>query len=265
MIKNNSCRPDKEIKATKTVYIVCEGKNTERIYLRKYIELLIKKINEEEIENFSIIDPYGNNRQNFEFFIQCVNNNGEILDVINIKINHSGYTDPLSIVEDGNKNSKKYDCVYCIFDKDGHVKGRKENYKKALAEKLENNVTIIDSIPFFEYFIRLHFEYSTSEDYCDSSSETFIKEILNKKLELDYTKESKKFSSFFDKNLKDKIIIGIKNSQKLKNQKLTIKTKLHTLLIELFKLITENIKDSDYTTKGKNDKEVIKIMEKIFK
>lgn len=134
-----------------------------------------------------------------------------------------------------------------------------------MTTKLKNNVKRINSIPYFEYFIRLHFEYSTSDDYCNSSSDEFIKNILNDKLKLNYSKKQSSFLDFFDIKLKDKLIVGIKNAKKLgAEQDIEIKTEFHTLLIELFKIFTEKIEDENYSTKDKSDKEVIKIMEKMF-
>lgn len=265
MVNKNNCRQNSEAKDPKSIYIVCEGKNTERFYICRYINFLIKKINQKNINNFSIRDPYGNDIGKSIFSIICEDNDGQVLDSIQIQINHIGKTDPVSIVEDGNKKSSKYDYIYCVFDKDAHVDGRKKNYIDAMKKELENNVKRINSIPYFEYFIRLHFEYSTSDDYCNSSSDEFIKNILNGKLKLDYSKEQSSFLDFFDTKLKDKLIVGIKNAKKLGvEQDIEIKTEFYTLLIELFKIFTEKIEDINYLTKNKGDRDVIKIMEKMF-
>lgn len=265
-MKNNICsRLEDNIKTTKSIYIVCEGKNSEPIYLREYINLLVRKINEKQINNFAIIDP-GVDFQKFKITIPCTDNNGNELERIEINIKHIDKTDPINIINNGREQAKENNYVFCIFDKDGHVDGRKERYNEAIKTKVEENVKKINSVPFFEYFIRLHFEYNTSEEYCNGPSDNFIKNILNKRLHLKYTKKTRDFYIFFKKNLKDKIMTAIKNSQKLKNENLSEPiTNFHILLIELFKIITEKIEDNNYKTKNKNNDEILKIMEKILK
>ncbi len=259
--KSNLDTGDKDI----NILIICEGKNTERMYLAKYFKLLVKKIFEKEIEDFYFLDPYGEDQEgkfkNFRF--EAKNNDGNTLSVIHIQIEHTGKTDPLGIVNQGNERSSNYDYVYCVFDKDGHVEGRLENYNKAMRQVIKKNVTIINSIPFFELFIALHFKYTTSENYCNNSSDDFIKNVLKKEFKLEYSKTCKDFYKSWEK-IKDKISNGINNSIKLSKEDFNIKTNFHILLIDLFKIFTEKVSDEKYITKNKNDSEVIKVMKKIF-
>lgn len=124
-------------KARRAVYqkvlIVCEGSKTEPLYFNE------------------IKDAYE-------------------ISTANIRISGDCGSDPLSVVNHGERlfvEEKRlhpddpYDRVYCVFDKDSHA-----NYLKAI-EKIENTKPsgvfyAIPSIPSFEYWFLLHFEYTTA-------------------------------------------------------------------------------------------------------
>ncbi|QLB20048.1 CRISPR-associated protein [Vespertiliibacter pulmonis] len=89
------------------------------------------------------------------------------LHTANIEICNSSGSDPISIVNHAKiryreaKNERNsFDRVYCVFDKDQHA-----NYKPAIKtlESLapKNTFFAITSIPCFEYWILLHFSYTT--------------------------------------------------------------------------------------------------------
>ncbi len=97
-----------------------------------------------------------------------------------VKIAHSGYTDPLGIVKSAIKSKSKYDHVYCVFDRDSH-----ENFNAAtaLAREHKNHITLIISNPCFEYWYILHFGF-TRRPYIQegnrSSGDSVIKELRQK-------------------------------------------------------------------------------------
>lgn len=88
----------------------------------------------------------------------------------NIRISGECGSDPLSVVRHGERlfaEEKRlypddpYDRVYCVFDKDSHA-----NYFNAI-EKVERAKPkgvfyAIPSIPSFEYWFLLHYEYTTA-------------------------------------------------------------------------------------------------------
>lgn len=89
------------------------------------------------------------------------------LHTANIEICNSSGSDPISIVnhartryQEAKKERNSFDRVYCVFDKDQHAK-----YESAIKilESLvpKNTFFAITSIPCFEYWVLLHFVYTT--------------------------------------------------------------------------------------------------------
>lgn len=114
------------------VLIVCEGAKTEPNYLRGLID---------DLE----------------------------LNTANIEVDGDCGSSPISVVKHSIKRYKEeksrgdaYDHVYCVFDKDAHT-----SYSEAL-DKIANTKPkdvfhTINSVPCFEYWLLLHFEYTTRE------------------------------------------------------------------------------------------------------
>ena len=83
----------------------------------------------------------------------------------NITILSGDGTDPVSIVRHALELYRKadgaYDRVYCVFDRDGHV-----NYQQALDQVAKSplgkkgKLVAISSVPCFEFWVLLHFEYT---------------------------------------------------------------------------------------------------------
>lgn len=114
------------------VLIVCEGQKTEPLYFSE------------------LIDHYE-------------------IHSANVRISGECGSDPVSVVEYGlqlyqdeqTANSGPFDRVYCVFDRDAHA-----NYKQAL-DKIanhspKNTFMATPSVPCFEYWLLLHFEYTTA-------------------------------------------------------------------------------------------------------
>lgn len=112
------------------VLIVCEGEKTEPNYFKELVDCL-------ELNN------------------------------ANVEIDGSCGSSPRSVVKYAKKryaaekkDGNEYDKVYCVFDKDTH-----DSYTAALDEikKSNPNTTfqVANSVPCFEYWLLLHFEYTT--------------------------------------------------------------------------------------------------------
>jgi hypothetical protein len=122
-------KPDRKPQAL--VLIICEGEKTERQYLRELC-------NDLRLSGASVI----------------------------ITPSHRG-TDPMSVVTyaiDRHKTEDEiYDRVYCVFDRDTHA-----NYDQALALlnaspfAKKGILHAITSVPCFEIWVLLHFDYSTA-------------------------------------------------------------------------------------------------------
>lgn len=114
------------------VLIVCEGEKTEPLYFSE------------------LIDHYE-------------------IHSANVRISGECGSDPVSVVEYGFQlyqeekiaNSGPFDRVYCVFDRDNHV-----NYQQALTKiasyKPKTTFIAITSVPCFEYWLLLHFSYTTA-------------------------------------------------------------------------------------------------------
>jgi hypothetical protein len=66
---------------------------------------------------------------------------------------------PISVVEYAIKLIKKdngYDQVYCVIDRDQH-----KRFQEALEKAKGKKIKMIVSIPCFEYWLLLHFEFTT--------------------------------------------------------------------------------------------------------
>jgi hypothetical protein len=75
---------------------------------------------------------------------------------------------PISVVEYAIKLIKKdngYDQVYCVIDRDQH-----KRFQEALEKAKGKKIKMIVSIPCFEYWLLLHFEFTTSPFQAGSGS-----------------------------------------------------------------------------------------------
>jgi hypothetical protein len=122
----------KKLPPRETVLIVTEGRKTER----KYFEAIRKEYH---------------------------------LPRETIRIEHGEHTDPGGIVDDVIRIFNEdpfYDWVFCVFDKDGHLgyqqaKDRIRSLKLRKREGGLSRVSAITSVPCFEFWLLLHFTYTT--------------------------------------------------------------------------------------------------------
>jgi hypothetical protein len=179
--KASSLRRRKSIRAPyDVVLIVCEGKKTEPYY---FMEL----------------------RENLR------------LNNANIIISDEGHgTDPLSLVKYAISCAKRdgdYDHVFCVFDRDQHA-----TYQPAL-EKVKTahlpgkgKLHAITSIPCFEFWLLLHFRYST-KGYVAGTGSTLSEQVIRdlKKYLPDYRKGDR---GLFGK-IRDKLVTAIENARRV--------------------------------------------------
>jgi hypothetical protein len=112
------------------VLIVCEGEKTEPLYFEDLVA-----------EN-------------------CLNS-------ANVEVDRSSGSSPKSVFEHAvnlwEKEQRKgdpFDKVYCVFDKDSH-ESYQETLKRIAIQKPEGIFFAAVSVPCFEYWLLLHFEYTT--------------------------------------------------------------------------------------------------------
>lgn len=130
------------------------------------------------------------------------------LEAVDIEVIHPINYSPLGLLNEAKmyikkakREQNKYDEVWIVFDKDGHA-----DIPKAFEEARQSKINIAFSNNCFEFWVLLHFEYTTKEfNRCDD----IIKYIKNK-----YIKDYDKCQNCFD-ILKDKMIVAINNSKKV--------------------------------------------------
>lgn len=131
------------------------------------------------------------------------------LRLASVKIKNSD-SNPLSIVKEAEKNQRDgFDRIYCIFDKDQYsnfddacIKIKSKKSKKIIWEAITSN-------PCFEFWILLHYEFTTAP-FND------CKQVINKiQKHICYRKND---SQLWDK-LRDKVDEAIKNSEQVRSNK----------------------------------------------
>ena len=110
------------------------------------------------------------------------------------------------------KTSDDYDRVYCVFDRDKHDcydRTLKTIHKKPThkVEEKTAKVIAINSVPCFEFWVLLHFEY-TDKPFENCAS-------LEKQIKTKWATYSKKKTKDVYAELKDKTTIAIKNSKSI--------------------------------------------------
>ncbi|MBT0826311.1 RloB family protein [Campylobacter lari] len=155
-------------KENEIILIVCEGKKTEKNYLNQLKD-----------------------------FFELTN--------VSINIISSKNSSPLQIVKFAKEKSKgnSYDKIYCVFDKDTH-----SDFDKARQKCKKYKFEAIASNPCFEFWILLHFTYTTKSFSTNSPCNELINTCLKKYIK-DYTKNYD-FTNIIQQNLN----AAIANAQK---------------------------------------------------
>lgn len=133
------------------------------------------------------------------------------LSNVAIDILSSKNPSPLQVVEFAQKNNKRYDKVYCVFDKDTH-----STFDEALQKCKKYKFEAIVSNPCFEFWILLHFIYTTANFHTDNKNSPCDK-LINNYLKThikDYSKSYKSFTQL----IKNRLNQAIENARKANEQ-----------------------------------------------
>jgi hypothetical protein len=158
---------------------------------------------------------------------------------------------PINVVEYAisyAENHEAIDKVYCVFDRDQHstyeqaIK-RLENHKPIDRAKSTPTFTAITSVPCFEIWLLLHFEY-TAKPYMQKEKIS-PDQILQKDLER-YLPEYTKGSSMWFPKLHRNIAAALANAERLKKENLRTgsenpATEVHELIGYLLHIIRKGI------------------------
>lgn len=143
---------------------------------------------------------------------------------------------PINIVDRAIDKIDQYDNFFCVFDKDIHPT-YKAAIDKAKRSRWKRKIKIIDSVPCFEFWILLHYEYTTAAFYSSgkgSICDNLIRRKLKKYLP-EYTKGSENIA-YETLHLLDNAVANAKKVQE-HNKKSGVEspsTKVH-ILIEYMK------------------------------
>mgnify|MGYP001479748979 CR=1 FL=1 len=149
--------------------------------------------------------------------------------------------DPMNLYNFSQKQIKihDYDHVYCVFDKDNH-----SNYKEAIAKmeatkNKKNKIYAIPTVPCFEYWLLLHFEYSTSP-YSTLGRKTAADQLISKLKNYieNYNKSDKKIFSIVNEN--DGLSKALTNAATAFESQCNVdtdnpSTRIHSLVMDLQK------------------------------
>jgi hypothetical protein len=161
--------------------------------------------------------------------------------------------DPINIVQYALRRLEKddFDQVFCVFDKDDH----RNNYDPALKQIKANTskefplpIQAINSVPCFEFWLLLHFTYST-KPYLQKGKKSAGDQLESKIRSEHIPGYFKGYEKTFEKT-KDKLTTAIKNAKKIDNGQKDSNsdnpsTKVHEL-IEYLQSISNIIKSAGY-------------------
>ncbi len=115
-----------------------------------------------------------------------------------VVVRHGDHTDPVGIVNEAiklrdghaaNPNKEPYDQVWVVFDRETQNHPRRKQVPAAQELATANDIRVALSIPSFEFWLLLHFDYSTkSFDDCAAVKKAlkkFIKDYEKSDLPLD--------------------------------------------------------------------------------
>lgn len=163
--------------------IFCEGEKTEPLYIKGYIKHF-----HPEKRNLIVVE-------------------------------NSNKNTPIQLVDaaiDAKKDGNNGDIVWVVFDRESETKYSHELHAKARHKANTHNIEIAFSNVCFEYWLLLHFTYTTA---AYSSCEHLLKRsVFKKKLnEAGISDYEKGFANLFD-TLKDYIPNAFENADRLKKQ-----------------------------------------------
>lgn len=161
-----------------------------------------RKAKRESYDKVLIVCEGGKTEPNY--FIELVDHYK--INSANVAIDGSCGSSPRSVFERAESlyqaeeiKGDSFDRVYCVFDKDRHVT-YDETLASIVSKKPSSTFYATTSVPCFEYWLLLHFEYTT-KPYARAGSSSVGNEVLKKLVAVmpDYEKGGKKlFSSLFE-------------------------------------------------------------------
>ncbi|AIV05916.1 hypothetical protein LA59_10720 [Vibrio harveyi] len=159
----------------------CEGEKTEPLYIKGYI------------------DHFHSEKRNV------------------IVVEDSNKNTPVQLVEtavDAKRCGHKDDVIWVVFDRESEAKYSHELHAKARKKAQDNGIEIAFTNVCFEYWLLLHFVYTTA---CYSSCDDLLKNspLKSELKKIGIDNYDKGYASLFDK-LKDKIPLALDNAQKLR-------------------------------------------------
>lgn len=137
----------------------------------------------------------------------------------NVKVLEDGHrNDPVGIVQcaiDSYEEESLYDRIYCVFDRDGHAR-YSEAIDLATHHHLasEGKLFAITSVPCFEVWLLLHFEYTT-QGFVKSGNRSACDQIVRALKDNNHIKSYvKNYPNIFDL-LNDRTDTAIKHAKRL--------------------------------------------------
>ena len=162
-----------------SIYIVCEGTNTERIYFERIAQ-------ENDVFEKYAITVYPSEEDQ----IKASRKEGESIK-----------TDAVNLVKLAKQEIKNYDEVWAVFDKDGYTK-----HEKAFDDAQKHGIKLGFSSIAFEHWILLHYEQNRT---AFPKSQNVINYLREKKY---FTGYSKKADISIYPRLKDRTKTAIENA-----------------------------------------------------
>ena len=137
------------------------------------------------------------------------------LSSTNIHITPAEGSDPMSIVQYAEIEHENYDRIYCVFDRNGHA-----NYHDAITRirsvnSTGRNIFAATSWPCFEFWVLLHFRYSSAAFTTSGGRSSCDNVIIELKRHI--PSYSKGLKSLFD-DLNDKLETAIGYAKRLSQE-----------------------------------------------
>ncbi len=193
----NSGRDSETKKILEKVLIVSEGIKTEPIYFEKLVDFLK-------------------------------------LNTTDIKVTGSKHSCPKKVVDyaieiyENSKNTPNaYDLVFCVIDKDTHA-----NYANAINyisdAKFNDTFKIINSVPCFELWLLLHYEY-TIKEFSKTVKNSICTSLIKNNLKKHLPTYEKNISNLKKEDLMHIFNHDTINVAKIRAEKLLVHCKVHSI------------------------------------
>lgn len=166
------------------------------------------------------------------------------LSTANVRVDGSCGSSPITVVQYAidlaiKEEQKKFpfDKVYCVIDKDAHP-CYKSAIELATTHELKDKITVISSVPSFEFWLLLHYKYTTKA-YSSQKNNSCGRQVLHdlKQVLPDYEKGMENVFTMLKEKLPDALQNAkLVNSEAKKNNTDMPSTKVHELVEKLINL-----------------------------